>query len=79
MHQRVRCPDCHYWTDALLVWAAGDCCPRCNAPISLGEPMRSSESEASGDDPNPWGEDRPWRTPGRRRPPRRLGDLGERH
>jgi hypothetical protein len=33
MHQRVRCPHCHHWTDALLVWAAGDCCPNCNAPI----------------------------------------------
>jgi hypothetical protein len=78
MHQRVRCPDCHHWTDALLVWAAGDCCPRCNAPISLGEPARPSDSEASGGNPSPWGEDRPWRTPGRLRPPRRLGDLGER-
>jgi hypothetical protein len=34
MHQRVRCPHCHHWTDALLVWAAGDCCPSCNAPIA---------------------------------------------
>lgn len=34
MHQRVRCPHCHHWTDALLVWAAGDCCPSCNTPMS---------------------------------------------
>ena len=34
MLQRVRCPHCHRWTDALLVWAAGDCCPTCNAPIA---------------------------------------------
>ena len=34
MLQRVRCPPCHHWTDALLVWAAGDCCPTCNAPIT---------------------------------------------
>jgi hypothetical protein len=34
MNQRVRCPQCHRWTDALLVWAAGDCCPRCNAQIA---------------------------------------------
>jgi hypothetical protein len=34
MHQRVRCPHCHHWTDALLVWAAGDCCPTCNTPIT---------------------------------------------
>ena len=34
MLQRVRCPHCHHWTDALLVWAAGDCCPTCNAPIT---------------------------------------------
>jgi hypothetical protein len=33
MRKRVRCPECHHWTDALLVWAAGDCCPACNAPI----------------------------------------------
>jgi hypothetical protein len=78
MHQRVRCPDCHHWTDALLVWAAGDCCPRCNAPIRLSEPTGAREGEPSGGDPSPWGEDPPWRTPGRLRPPRRLGDLGER-
>jgi hypothetical protein len=34
MHQRVRCPECRHSTDALLVWAAGDCCPNCNAPIA---------------------------------------------
>jgi hypothetical protein len=34
MHERVRCSHCHHWTDALLVWAAGDCCPNCNAPIT---------------------------------------------
>jgi hypothetical protein len=34
MHQRVRCPHCHNWTDALLVWAAGDCCPSCNASMT---------------------------------------------
>jgi hypothetical protein len=34
MHQRVRCPHCRHWTDALLVWAAGDCCPNCNEPIT---------------------------------------------
>jgi hypothetical protein len=34
MHQRVRCPHCHQWTDALLVWAAGDSCPSCNAQIA---------------------------------------------
>lgn len=33
MNQRVRCPHCHRWTDALLVWAAGDCCPSCNTQI----------------------------------------------
>ena len=35
MHQRVRCAHCHNWTDALLVWAAGDCCPSCNASMTL--------------------------------------------
>jgi hypothetical protein len=30
MHERLRCANCHRWSDALLVWAAGDCCPHCN-------------------------------------------------
>jgi hypothetical protein len=34
MNQRVRCSHCRQWTDALLVWAAGDCCPSCNSPIA---------------------------------------------
>jgi hypothetical protein len=55
MRQRVRCPHCHHWTDALLVWAAGDCCPTCNAPIAgLGEERRD-DVEGS----------RVWRGPGR--------------
>jgi hypothetical protein len=75
MHQRVRCPECHHWTDALLVWAAGDSCPRCNAPIGLGEQSRPEESEASTGGRGPLGsDDRPWRTPGRTRPGRRLGE-----
>jgi hypothetical protein len=75
MHQRVRCPECHHWTDALLVWAAGDCCPRCNAPIRLGEPTRPGEAEAESGGPSPWvSEERPWRAPGRVRPGRRLGE-----
>lgn len=58
MRQRVRCPHCHHWTDALLVWAAGDCCPSCNAPMpgvnradeteqagTLREPSRISKPE----------------------------------
>lgn len=76
MHQRVRCPECHHWTDALLVWAAGDSCPRCNAPIDLGEPSRPGENEAGrlGLSP-PWdSDDRPWRTPGRIRPGQHLGE-----
>ena len=44
MRQRVRCPHCHRWTDALLVWASGDCCPTCNAPIvGLGGDRRGPE------------------------------------
>jgi hypothetical protein len=34
MNQRVRCSHCHRWTEALLVWAAGDCCPSCNTQIT---------------------------------------------
>jgi hypothetical protein len=34
MRQRVRCSECRHWSDALLVWAAGDSCPTCNAPIT---------------------------------------------
>ena len=46
MNQRVRCPHCHQWTDALLVWAAGDCCPGCNAPIeALGAKQDESSEE----------------------------------
>jgi hypothetical protein len=83
MHQRVRCPDCHHWTDALLVWAAGDSCPRCNAPLNLGErthpgPTLPGEREATPGEPGRrigWAtDDRPWRTPGRIRPGARLGE-----
>jgi hypothetical protein len=46
MHQRVRCPHCHRWTDALLVWAAGDCCPTCNAPIAgFSRPLDETDEE----------------------------------
>ncbi|HXC23564.1 MAG TPA: hypothetical protein VNU28_03175 [Solirubrobacteraceae bacterium] len=46
MNQRVRCPHCHQWTDALLVWAAGDCCPSCNAPIAgFGAEQDRSDDE----------------------------------
>ncbi|HWX86551.1 MAG TPA: hypothetical protein VNX67_00085 [Solirubrobacteraceae bacterium] len=48
MHQRVRCPKCRHWTDALLVWAAGDCCPSCNAPIAgFDRAERGAEREMS--------------------------------
>jgi hypothetical protein len=70
MNQRVRCSHCHRWTDALLVWAAGDCCPSCNAQIAGFD----SEREKSDDE-------RVLREPGRilgSRPGRagreRLGD-----
>ena len=48
MNQRVRCPHCHRWTDALLVWAAGDCCPSCNTQITgFGrEPDKSDDERA---------------------------------
>lgn len=65
MHQRVRCATCHHWTDALLVWAAGDCCPRCNAPMRLGEAAdESRETELGGQ--NWHSGERPWRSPGGR-------------
>ncbi len=54
MHQRVRCAHCHHWTDALLVWAAGDCCPSCNAPMI--ELSRTSDERS---------EERPWRSSSR--------------
>lgn len=48
MHQRARCPECHHWTDALLVWAAGDCCPNCNAPITgLNRTVDENEDEGT--------------------------------
>ena len=46
MRQRVRCPHCHHWTDALLVWAAGDCCPSCNTPIAgFGGAVEETDEE----------------------------------
>ncbi|MGN6373423.1 MAG: hypothetical protein ACTHM1_10630 [Solirubrobacteraceae bacterium] len=33
MQELLRCPACHRWSDALLIWAAGDCCPSCNAEM----------------------------------------------
>jgi hypothetical protein len=48
MFQRVRCPHCHHWTDALLVWAAGDCCPSCNAPMTgFSQAAQTSAEERS--------------------------------
>ncbi|HEX3692182.1 MAG TPA: hypothetical protein VHU13_02455 [Solirubrobacteraceae bacterium] len=72
MHQRVRCATCHHWTDALLVWAAGDCCPRCNAPMQLGE----ADERDSGSPAEPPQDQTAigWRSGERgRRPPNRLG------
>jgi hypothetical protein len=53
MRQRVRCSHCHCWTDALLVWAAGDCCPACNNPLAgfggaQDEPERESTVRGPG-------------------------------
>lgn len=45
MNERLRCPHCHHWTDALLVWAAGDCCPNCNSAMSV--PPRDHERGGS--------------------------------
>jgi hypothetical protein len=69
MRQRVRCPECHHWTDALLVWAAGDCCPACNAPI-VGFDRVDRTAEEGEDERTP-------RPPGRISEPR-LGRLGDR-
>lgn len=76
MHQRVRCPECHYWTDALLIWAAGDCCPRCNAPIGLGGP---ADRLSGVDAPGPRGTAGrgpagPWRPPTGLGSPSRQGE-----
>lgn len=43
LRERLRCQNCHDWSDILLVWAAGDCCPVCNSPIE-----RSSDVPARG-------------------------------
>jgi hypothetical protein len=45
MNQRVRCPHCHRWTDALLVWAAADCCPSCNAQIAGLDSQREKSDD----------------------------------
>lgn len=70
MNQRVRCPHCHQWTDALLVWAAGDCCPSCNAPIrGLGAKQDESSDERGLREPGRIVGSRPGRMN-----PERLGD-----
>ena len=78
MHQRIRCAACHHWTDALLIWAAGDCCPHCNAPITLGEQeageqdtAEQREAESSGQAAKRAG----WRAG--ERPRRSAGRLGD--
>jgi hypothetical protein len=48
MNQRVRCPHCHRWTDALLVWAAADCCPSCNAQIAGFDGEREKSDDERG-------------------------------
>lgn len=47
MPELLRCPTCHRWSDALLIWAAGDCCPSCNAEMGSAHRDRASESEHS--------------------------------
>jgi hypothetical protein len=77
MRQRVRCLQCHHWTDALLVWAAGDCCPRCNAPMSESDtdPAPHTGGEEPPTETRPWrSADRPWRSPGWIVPSSRLGE-----
>lgn len=76
MHRRVRCPQCRHWTDALLVWAAGDSCPHCNSPLDLDV---DGQRPAAGAEPKvgDWREDRPWRTPGRIASTQRLGGATE--
>jgi hypothetical protein len=51
MNQRVRCPQCRGWSDALLVWAAGDCCPSCNTQIASfrGEQEEPGDERALGE------------------------------
>lgn len=45
MPELLRCPACHRWSDALLIWAAGDCCPSCNAEMG---PARQEHIVADG-------------------------------
>jgi hypothetical protein len=72
MNQRVRCSHCHQWTDALLVWAARDCCPSCNAPIAGLGPEQDRPSAAGG-------LHEPGRIIGSKQPGRRSPErLGER-
>ena len=49
MSRYVRCPQCRALAPALVVWAAGDQCPRCLAPLareSRARPGPSSGPEA---------------------------------
>jgi hypothetical protein len=40
MNELLRCPHRHRWSDALLVWAAGDCCPSCNGEMGSASDER---------------------------------------
>ncbi len=72
MNQRVRCPHCHRWTDALLVWAAADCCPSCNAQITgFGHERDKSDDERASREPGRILGSRPERT-GRERLSKRV-------
>jgi hypothetical protein len=70
IHQRVRCAHCHTWSDALLVWAAGDCCPSCNAPLGV-QPTRAMQPTRA---PDELSDKPPRRGPGRfsKPPPGRM-------
>jgi len=48
---RIRCPICRSSTPAVVVWAAGDACPRCGTALTLARPSvrdaPASPAEAS--------------------------------
>jgi hypothetical protein len=47
MPELLRCPTCHRWSDALLIWAAGECCPSCNAKMGPAREEHIIDAEHS--------------------------------
>ena len=67
MSRYIRCPQCRSLAPALVVWAAGDQCPRCLAPLARVSRAghdgpgggQARFSRATADDPRPRSQEHP--------------------